>query len=55
MMFGLGGIMVEVLKDVSFRLVPLTDKDAGQMIGGHQGQADSRRRSRQPAGPTSLR
>ena len=32
MMFGLGGIMVEVLKDVSFRLVPLTDKDAGQMI-----------------------
>ena len=32
MMFGLGGIMVEVLKDVSFRLVPLADRDAGQMI-----------------------
>lgn len=32
MMFGLGGIMVEVLKDVSFRLVPLTDRDADQMI-----------------------
>lgn len=32
MMFGLGGIMVEVLKDVAFRLVPLTDKDARQMI-----------------------
>jgi acyl-CoA synthetase (NDP forming) len=32
MMFGLGGIMVEVLKDVSFRLVPLTERDAGQMI-----------------------
>ncbi|MEX2080989.1 MAG: acetate--CoA ligase family protein [Dehalococcoidia bacterium] len=32
MMFGLGGIMVEVLKDVSFRLVPLEDKDADQMI-----------------------
>jgi acyl-CoA synthetase (NDP forming) len=32
MMFGLGGIMVEVLKDVSFRLVPLEEKDARQMI-----------------------
>ena len=38
MMFGLGGIMVEVLKDVSFRLVPLTDKDAGQMIGEIKGK-----------------
>lgn len=32
MMFGLGGIMVEVLKDVAFRLVPVTDRDATQMI-----------------------
>lgn len=32
MMFGLGGIMVEVLKDVAFRLVPLEEKDARQMI-----------------------
>jgi len=32
LMFGLGGIMVEVLKDVSFRIVPLTDRDADQMI-----------------------
>jgi acyl-CoA synthetase (NDP forming) len=38
MMFGLGGIMVEVLKDVSFRLVPLTAKDAGQMIGDIKGK-----------------
>lgn len=38
MMFGLGGIMVEVLKDVSFRLVPLTDKDAGQMIDEIKGK-----------------
>lgn len=38
MMFGLGGIMVEVLKDVSFRLVPLEEKDAGQMIGEIKGK-----------------
>ena len=38
LMFGLGGIMVEVLKDVSFRLVPLADKDADQMIGEIKGR-----------------
>lgn len=38
MMFGLGGIMVEVLKDVSFRLVPLEAKDARQMIGEIKGK-----------------
>ncbi len=38
MMFGLGGIMVEVLKDVSFRLVPLEEKDARQMIDEIKGR-----------------
>ncbi|MGH2633351.1 MAG: acetate--CoA ligase family protein [Tepidiformaceae bacterium] len=38
MMFGLGGIMVEVLKDVSFRIIPLTDKDAGRMIDEIKGK-----------------
>ena len=32
MMFGLGGIMVEILKDVAFRVVPLNERDARQMI-----------------------
>ena len=31
-MFGLGGIFVEVLKDVSFRVIPLTDQDTAGMI-----------------------
>jgi acyl-CoA synthetase (NDP forming) len=32
LMFGLGGVWVEVLKDVSFRIVPLTRNDAVSMI-----------------------
>ncbi|MBL8141285.1 MAG: acetate--CoA ligase family protein [Acidobacteria bacterium] len=31
-MFGLGGIFVEVLEDVAFRLQPLTDIDAAEML-----------------------
>jgi acetyl coenzyme A synthetase (ADP forming)-like protein len=32
MMFGLGGVFIEVLKDVIFRMAPLTDVDADEMI-----------------------
>lgn len=32
LMFGLGGVWVEVLKDVAFRIVPLTHSDASEMI-----------------------
>jgi acyl-CoA synthetase (NDP forming) len=32
LMFGLGGTTVEVLKDVAFRITPLTREDAGSMV-----------------------
>ncbi|WP_423453888.1 acetate--CoA ligase family protein [Ottowia sp. VDI28] len=38
-MFGLGGILVEVLHDVTFRLAPFDEKEARRMIDEIQGRA----------------
>lgn len=38
-MFGLGGIFVEVLKDVTFRVTPFTKSEAAEMIGEIKGAA----------------
>jgi acetate---CoA ligase (ADP-forming) subunit beta len=38
LMFGLGGIFVEVLKDVAFRIVPLEKHDASEMINEIKGK-----------------
>jgi acetyl coenzyme A synthetase (ADP forming)-like protein len=37
LMFGLGGLFVEVLKDVTFRVHPVTDVDAREMVRGIRG------------------
>jgi acetyltransferase len=36
-MFGMGGTLVEILHDVSFRIVPFSEKDASEMIGETRG------------------
>ena len=37
--FGLGGIQVELFRDVAFRMAPLTDRDADEMIRSVRGFA----------------
>ncbi|MFQ5700600.1 MAG: acetate--CoA ligase family protein [Acidobacteriota bacterium] len=36
-MFGIGGIYVEVLKDVAFRVLPITDREAAEMVRSIRG------------------
>ncbi len=55
-MFGLGGIMVEVMKDVSFRIVPLSEHDASDMIAGIRGaRVLEGLRGRKPADVAAVR
>jgi acyl-CoA synthetase (NDP forming) len=35
--FGLGGVHVEILRDVQFRVAPLTDRDATEMVSSIRG------------------
>ncbi len=55
-MFGLGGIFVEVMRDVTFRVAPLSDEDAGEMIAGIRGyRALTGLRGKPPADLAALR
>jgi acetyl-CoA synthetase (ADP-forming) len=37
LMFGLGGVYVELLRDVTFNVAPVTDKDVREMVGSVRG------------------
>jgi len=55
-MFGMGGILVEVLRDVAFRIVPLSEKDAAEMIAETRGaKLLSEVRGNKPADVAALR
>ncbi len=50
LMFGLGGIFVEVMKDVTFHLAPVTADEALQMLQGHAVLRPAPRRPRRSSG-----
>ncbi len=55
-MFGIGGVLVETFRDVSFRVVPVADRDAAEMIAEIRGaKVLSGVRGRKPADVAALR
>jgi acyl-CoA synthetase (NDP forming) len=53
-MFGLGGVLVEIFNDVSFRIAPITRQDAVEMIGELKGAKLLRGYRGQPAADTDI-
>ena len=45
LMFGLGGVFVEALRDVSFRVIPVTERDAQEMVEEIRGYELLKRRA----------
>jgi acyl-CoA synthetase (NDP forming)/RimJ/RimL family protein N-acetyltransferase len=54
--FGPGGVLAELIGDAGFRIAPLTDLDAAELVaGGKAGRLVAGFRGRPPADPASLR
>ena len=53
--FGPGGVFAELIGDATFRLAPLTDVDAEELVHGRQGRPARRRASAAPPRPTPPR